>query len=65
MNTDQPCTQADRAAIIHAAEVRRGYILWLADHLREDKYSGMLPIGRADIRKAVVAELLQLVGETQ
>ena len=65
MNTDTPCTPADRAAIVHAAEVRRGYIIWLAEHLKEDKYAGMLPIGRADIRAAVVIELLQLVGETQ
>jgi hypothetical protein len=65
MNTDTPATPADIAAIVHAAEARRGYIIWLADHLREGKYAGMLPIGRADIRAAVVAELLQLVGETQ
>jgi hypothetical protein len=66
MNTpDTPCTQPERWAVVDAAIAHRKYILWLADHLREAKYQGMLPIGRADIRAAVVIELLQLIGETQ
>ena len=66
MNTpDPPCTQAERWAIVDAAIARHKYIIWLADHLREANYAGMLPIGRADIRAAVVIELMQLIGETQ
>jgi hypothetical protein len=65
MNTDTPCTPADRQAIVDAAVMRRDYLLWLAARLGEPTYSSMLPIGRADIRAAVVIELVQLAGGPQ
>jgi hypothetical protein len=33
-NTDTPCTEAERQRIIAEATFRRGFILWLAAHLR-------------------------------
>jgi hypothetical protein len=51
---DKP-TQADKLRC--AAEIRRGYLLWLARHLAPEKYKTLLPVARADIRKAVADEL--------
>ena len=57
---DQPSTPEQHAAIALAAKHRVGYLQWLAAHLQEPKYSGMLPVGRADIRNAAAHELLVL-----
>ena len=62
-DTDKPATLLDEHAIRMHAYARVGYLHWLAAHLLEPKYGGMLPIGREDIRKAAARELQLLAGE--